>query len=56
VALFLRGAAINVRPTASGVELRGRSITRAYKRHETGQRRYEAVVELMHKKPEEVAR
>jgi hypothetical protein len=55
-ALFLRGAAINVRLTACGVELRGRSITRAYKRHETGQRRYEAVVELMHKKPEEVAR
>jgi hypothetical protein len=37
-ALFLRGAAIHVRPTASGVELRVRYITRASKRHETGQR------------------
>jgi hypothetical protein len=37
----------NVRPTGSGVELRVRYITRAYE---------QAVVDLMHKKPEEVAR
>ncbi len=53
---FSAEPAINVRPTGSGVDVRVRYITRAYERHETRQRLYQAVVELMHKKPEEVAR
>ena len=53
---FSAEPAINVRPTGSGVEVRVRYITRAYERHETRQRLYQAVVELMHKKPEQVAR
>jgi hypothetical protein len=53
---FSAEPAINVRPTGSGVELRVRYITRAYERHETRQRLYQAVVELMHKKPEPIAR
>jgi len=43
---------INVLPTASGIEVRVRYITRAYQRHETRRRVYEAVVELMHGKRE----
>jgi len=43
---------INVMPTAAGIEVRVRYITRAYERHETRKRLYEAVVELMHGKRE----
>jgi len=52
---FSAEPAISVRPTGSGVELRVRYITRAYERHETRKRLYEAVVELMHGKREELA-
>lgn len=45
---------INVRPTGGGVELRVRYITRAYERHETRKRLYEAVVGMMHGKRETV--
>ena len=46
--------AINIVPTATGVELRVRYITRAYERHESRKRLYEAVVQLMHGKRETV--
>jgi small-conductance mechanosensitive channel len=39
---------INVRPTAAGVEVNVRYITRAYERHEARKRLYEAVVAMMH--------
>ncbi len=52
VKAFSAEPAINVRPTGSGVELRVRYITRAYERHETRKRLYEAVVALMHGKRE----
>jgi hypothetical protein len=39
---------INVRPTGAGIEVNVRYITRAYERHETRSRLYQAVVELMH--------
>jgi len=45
---------INVQPTAAGIEVRVRYITRAYERHEARKRLYEAVVELMHGKREAV--
>jgi small-conductance mechanosensitive channel len=45
---------INVVPTASGIELRVRYITRAYERHETRKRLNEAIVQLMHGKREPV--
>jgi small-conductance mechanosensitive channel len=45
---------INVRPTAAGVEVHVRYITRAYERHEARKRLYEAVVEMMHGKRETV--
>jgi small-conductance mechanosensitive channel len=45
---------INVQPTAAGIEVRVRYITRAYERHEARRRLYEAVVELMHGKREVV--
>jgi small-conductance mechanosensitive channel len=45
---------INVVPTASGVEVRVRYITRAYERHETRKRLNEAMVELMHGRREAV--
>jgi len=44
--------AINVLPTAAGVEIRVRYITRAYERHESRKRLYEAIVEMMHGKRE----
>jgi len=47
--------AINVRPSGSGVEVRVRYITRAYERHETRKRLYEAIVALMRGKPAKVA-
>jgi len=45
---------INVVPTAAGIEVHVRYITRAYERHEARRRLYEAVVEMMHGKREEV--
>jgi small-conductance mechanosensitive channel len=45
---------INVLPTAAGIEVRVRYITRAYERHEARRRMYEAVVELLHGKREAV--
>jgi small-conductance mechanosensitive channel len=51
---FSAEPAISVRPTGSGVEVRVRYITRAYERHETRKRLYEAIVEVMHGKREEV--
>jgi small-conductance mechanosensitive channel len=47
VQAFSAEPAINVRPSGSGVEVRVRYITRAYERHETRKRLYEAVVALM---------
>jgi small-conductance mechanosensitive channel len=41
---------INVRPTAAGIEVHVRYITRAYERHESRKRLYTAVVEMMHGK------
>jgi len=46
---------IYVQPTAAGIEVRMRYITRAYERHEARKRLYEAVVEMMHGKREAVA-
>jgi small-conductance mechanosensitive channel len=43
---------INVLPTATGIEVRVRYITRAFERHETRKRLYAAVLELMHGKRE----
>jgi small-conductance mechanosensitive channel len=54
VQAFSATPAINVRPIGSGVEVRVRYITRAYERHETRQRLYDAVVALMHGKREEI--
>ena len=45
---------IYVQPTAAGIEVRIRYITRAYERHEARKRLYEAVVEMMHGKREMV--
>ena len=41
---------ISVRPTAAGIEVHVRYITRAYERHESRKRLYTAVVEMMHGK------
>ncbi len=41
---------INVLPTGGGIEVRVRYITRAYERHETRKRIYEAVVGMMHRR------
>ena len=46
--------AINVVPTAAGIEVHVRYITRAYERHEARKRLYEAVVQLMHGRHEMV--
>jgi small-conductance mechanosensitive channel len=54
VRAFSAEPAISVRPSGAGVEVRVRYITRAYERHETRKRLYEAVVAMMHRKPEEV--
>jgi hypothetical protein len=43
-----------VQPTAAGIEVRIRYITRAYERHEARKRLYEAVVEMLHGKREAV--
>ena len=45
---------INVRPTAAGIEVHVRYITRANERHESRKRLYEAVVEMMHGRREAV--
>jgi small-conductance mechanosensitive channel len=45
---------INVVPTAAGIEVHVRYITRAYERHEARRRMYEAVVEMMHGRREQV--
>jgi small-conductance mechanosensitive channel len=45
---------INVRPTANGIEIRVRYITRAYERHQARKRLYDAVVGLMHGRREAV--
>ncbi len=45
---------INVVPTAAGIEVKIRYITRAYERHEARKRLYEAMVEIMHGKREAV--
>ena len=41
---------VNVVPTAAGIEVRVRYITRAYERHEVRKRLYEALVQTMHKR------
>ena len=46
---------VNVIPTAGGIEVRVRYITRAYERHESRKRLYDAVVALMHGKREAVS-
>ncbi len=48
---FSATPAITVRPAGSAVEVRVRYITRAYERHETRKRLYDAVIKLMHGKP-----
>ena len=48
VQAFSAAPGLNVVPTANGVEIRVRYITRAFERHETRQRLNQAVVELMH--------
>lgn len=53
---FSAEPAISVRPTGSAVEIRVRYITRAYERHETRKRLYEALVGLLHGRREEVLR
>ena len=54
VQTFSAEPAINVRPSGSGVEVRVRYITRAYERHETRKRLYEAVLAMMRGKSTEV--
>jgi small-conductance mechanosensitive channel len=54
VQAFSAEPAINVRPSGSGVEVRLRYITRAYERHETRKRLYEAVVAMLRGKSAEV--
>ena len=54
VQTFSAEPAINVRPSGSGVEVRVRYITRAYERHETRKRLYEAVVAMMRGETAEV--
>jgi small-conductance mechanosensitive channel len=48
VKAFSVAPGLNVVPTANGVEIRARYITRAFERHETRLRLNQAVVELMH--------
>jgi small-conductance mechanosensitive channel len=55
VQAFSAEPAINVRPSGAGVEVRVRYITRAYERHETRKRLYEAVVAQMRGKGAEIA-
>ena len=48
VQAFSAAPGLNVVPTANGVEIRARYITRAFERHEIRQRLNQAVMELMH--------
>jgi len=50
VRAFSTTPGIQVVPTALGIEIRARYITRAFQRHETRRGLYKAVVELMHGK------
>jgi len=52
VRAFSTTPGIQVVPTAMGMEIRARYITRAFQRHETRRSLYRAVVELMHGKHE----
>jgi hypothetical protein len=61
VKAFSAEPAINVRPSGSDVAVRVRYITRAYERHETRKRLYEAILAMMRgksaeAKPVEVSR
>src|SRR5215469_3525675 len=47
---FSAAAALNLRPTAEGVQVLVRYITRAHERHELRSRLYQAIVELLHEK------
>ncbi len=47
---FSAAPGVNVIPTSAGVEVNVRYITRAFERHDTRQRLYHAIVELMHGK------
>jgi small-conductance mechanosensitive channel len=51
---FSAAPALNVLPSGDAVEVQVRYITRAYERHEMRRRLYEAVVQLMHGKREDV--
>jgi small-conductance mechanosensitive channel len=53
VRAFSTTPGIQVVPTAQGVEIHARYITRAFQRHETRRNLYQAVIELMHGKPVE---
>jgi len=55
VRAFSTTPGLQVVPTALGIEIRARYITRAFQRHETRRGLYKAVVELMHGKQEEPA-
>jgi len=55
VQAFSAAPALNVLPSGDGVEVRIRYITRAYERHETRKRLYEAMVKLLHGKREAVS-
>jgi len=48
VQAFSAAPALNVVPTATGVEIRARYITRAFERHETRLRLNQAIVKLLH--------
>lgn len=54
VQTFSAAPALNVLPSGDSVEVQVRYITRAYERHEMRRRLYEAVVQLMHGKRENV--
>lgn len=45
---FSAAPGLNILPSANGIEIRARYITRAFERHETRLRLNQAVVELMH--------
>jgi len=53
VKAFSMVSGLNVIPTANGIEICARYITRADQRHETRKSLYRSVVELMHGRPEE---
>ena len=46
---------ISVRPTTSGIEIVVRYITRAHERYDVRARLYQAVVDLLHRKPVQAA-